>query len=278
MAFDAEAIAKLGWRQGAVIGDNLARRAAEQAPQRIAVTRVDWLIVTSHDCDIVNTSLDKEPTVEILRAVPIDQRRPEKQQVWGRNPRLLQLAVEEGGQEVILGCKVHERWTVPRELLLAETPRTYLSGKASRLVAEWLAKRYIRAAFPTAFDLRWRSKLKEWISLLERHSRWVQGVYLRLNTLEELDDTRVYRCLLIVAVPAAMKTDRSWTKARNDLDREVDAFWTQFRPAIQFDGVDVLGTDELTLADIDGYQRFDADWVSFMDDTLATPANVDMRG
>ena len=31
----------------------------------------------------------------------------------------------------------------------------------------------------------------------------------------------------------------------------------------------VLGTNELTLAALDGYQRFDADWVSFSDETEA---------
>ena len=49
--------------------------------------------------------------------------------------------------------------------------------------------------------------------------------------------------------------------------RNVDAFWNQFKPAIACDGVEPLGTDEITLADIEPYQRFDADWVSFEDDT-----------
>ena len=40
--------------------------------------------------------------------------------------------------------------------------------------------------------------------------------------------------------------------------------------------VDVQGTDEITLADIEQYQRFDSDWVSFEDDTSITPEMVDM--
>jgi hypothetical protein len=32
----------------------------------------------------------------------------------------------------------------------------------------------------------------------------------------------------------------------------------------------------LTLEDIVPYQRFDADWVSFADDTPSTPASADM--
>ena len=37
-----------------------------------------------------------------------------------------------------------------------------------------------------------------------------------------------------------------------------------------------LGTDEITLADIESYQRFDADWVSFEDDTPTIPTTADM--
>jgi hypothetical protein len=38
----------------------------------------------------------------------------------------------------------------------------------------------------------------------------------------------------------------------------------------------VIGTDELTLAEIEPYQRFDADWVSFADDGPTTPPAADM--
>lgn len=63
---------------------------------------------------------------------------------------------------------------------------------------------------------------------------------------------------------------------REEIDREIEAFWKQFVPGIEFAGVEVLGTDELTLDDIEPYQRFDADWVSFGDGSALTPAAADM--
>lgn len=181
--FDASAIEQHGWRQGAVLGVNLAAKARELAPSGIVFTESDWLIVTSHDCDVVNGRLEKEPTVEVLRAAIVQQKKPDRQQVWGRNPREMQLAVDDGvGGSVVLSVKVHERWSMPRDLLVSEAPHRVLHEKPRRLIAEWLAKRYIRAAFPTAFDARWRSKMKDWTGLLEKESRWVQGIYLRLST------------------------------------------------------------------------------------------------
>lgn len=275
--FDAGAIEKHGWRQGAVLGPVLLRAARDRAPSGLTIADDNWLIVTSHDCDVVNDRLEKEPSVEVLRGEAVRSKAPDKQQVWGRNPRVLQLEVEDGsGASVVLSVKVHERWTLPREVLSTEPPARFLGDKERRLLAEWLAKRYIRAAFPTAFDGRWRAKLRDWTSLLEKHSRWVQGVYLRLSTLSELDDHTSYKVHLIVASPAVAKKEPGWAAKRDELDREVETFWKQFTPGIECAGVEVLGTDELTLAEIELYQRFDADWVSFADDSPATPAVADM--
>ncbi len=277
-AFDASAIERDGWRQGAVLGVNLAAEARKLAPSGLVCTETDWLIITSHDCDVVNGRLEKEPTVEVLRAVVVHQNKPDKQQVWGRNPREMQLAANDGaGGPVVLSVKVHERWGMPRELLASEAPRHVLNDKTRRLIAEWLAKRYIRAAFPTAFDARWRSKMKDWTGLLEQQSQWVQGIYLRLSTQAELDDSTPYKVHLIVAAPAAATKDPAWAKKKPELESLVEKFWKQFGPGIECVGVEVIATNKLTLAEIEPYQRFDADWVSFADDSPATPSAADMQ-
>jgi hypothetical protein len=277
-AFDASAIVRQGWRQAAVLGANLAAKARMLAPSGLVFAESDWLVVTSHDCDIANGRLEKEPTVEVLRAAVVEQKKPDKQQVWGRNPREIQLVVDDGaGGSVALSMKVHERWSMPRELLASEAPRRVLDDKTRRLIAEWLAKRYIRAAFPTTFDARWRSKMKDWTGLLEVQSQWVQGVYLRLSTQAELGDDKPYKVHLIVAVPAASTENPAWAKKKPELESLVEEFWEQFGPGIECVGVEVIPTSKLTLATIEPYQRFDADWVSFADDSPATPPVADMQ-
>lgn len=278
MTFDVAAIGRHGWRQGAVLGPALRSIARTHAPVGIEITDDDWLIVTSHDCDVVNDILDKEPVVEVLRGTLIKRPAPDKQQIWGRNPRILQIGVETAsGSGVVLGLKVHDRWTLPREALSVEPPASFLPEKERRLIAEWLAKRYIRAAFPSAFDGRWRSKLRDWTKLLESHSTSVQGVYLRLSTLRELDRETPYSVHLIVAAPVHAKLSPDWATRRDMIAEAVEAFWAQFSPSIECAGVDVLCTDQLTLADIEPYQRFDADWVSFADDSASMQLSADMK-
>ena len=247
-------------------------------PSGLTIADNDWLIVTSHDCDVVNDRLEKEPIVEILRAEAVNRTSPDKQQAWGRNPRSMHLEVQDRvGTPVVLSLKVHERWTLARDLLCTEAPVHVIGLKERRLIAEWLAKRYIRAAFPTAFDDRWRTKMRDWTNILEKHSRWIQGVYLRLSTMNELDEADPYKVHLIVAAPTTAKKDVGWSSTRDAIDRDIETFWKQFAPGIECVGVEVLGTDQLTLADIELYQRFDADWVSFADDSPSTPAAADMR-
>ena len=278
--FDADHIADLGWQQGAVLAEGLAVAARQHAPDGISFADGDWLILTSHSCDVVNFSIAKEPVVELLRAQVLDRTKPDGQLVLGRNPRSIQLGIEHQGRSLVLACTVHDRWTIPRELLMTEPPAHALDPPTSRLISEWLAKRYIRAAFPSEFDRRWRGDrsrdLKTWIALLRERSRWIQGVYLRLSTMNELDPGKPYRCHLLLAMPAKLRDDPEWENERQSIEHEIDKFWGQFTPDIVYDGCEVLGTDELTLDDLALYQRFDADWVSFADDSDSTPPAADM--
>lgn len=274
---NGDTVADLGWRQGAFLGSGLASEAWSVAPAVVEVNADDRLIVTSHDCDVVNPSLEKEPVVEVLRARVVDapSARPGPYSS-GRNPRELQLNYAEETRRIVLRCTAHERWPVSRRILTKEPPCGHLPPQERRLVSGWLAKRYIRGAFPTEFDRRWRSKSRQWRSLLESYSEWIQGVYLRLNTHGELPTGRPYACGVLLAVPQDHRRRTDWPATRDDLESRLFAFWEQFKPHIRCADSDVLGTDEITLAQLSSYQRFDADWVSFEDDTATTPNVIDL--
>lgn len=277
--FDRDRVAALGWGQGAILDRRVAEFAWEHAPERVKQGDHDRLLVTSHDCDVLNASIAKEPLVEVLRARSTDdcagQRGPFSS---GRNPRALRLSeVSVQGDDVALDLAVHDRWGIPRELLMEEAPADRLPPREGRLVAEWLAKRYIRSAFPTEFDRRWSGKSKAWRRLLKRHSSWIQGVYLRLHTLRELPADEPYGCHLLLAAPSQMRRLADWPEAREAIERAFTEFWVRLRPAIECESVEVVTTDLITLDDIERYQRFDADWVSFEDDTTVTSITADFR-
>jgi hypothetical protein len=160
---------------------------------------------------------------------------------------------------------------------MEEAPADRLPPREGRLVAEWLAKRYIRSAFPTEFDRRWSGKSKAWRKLLKGHSLWIQGVYLRLHRLRELPADEPYKCHLLLAAPPHMRRLVDWPETREAIELAFTGFWSLLRPAIECESVDVVTTDLITLDDIARYQRFDADWVSFEDDTAVTSLAADFR-
>ena len=129
-------------------------------------------------CDILNANLANEPVVEVLRArVPDARAGRRSHHSAGRNPRALRLSEVAARRDAIaLQLAVHDRWEIPRELLMEEAPAACLPDRKRRPLAEWLAKRYIRAAFPAAFDVRWRGESTAWRKLLKRHSNWIQGL------------------------------------------------------------------------------------------------------
>ena len=270
---------ELGWRQGAILSQRLALLAWNHAPNRLDADEQEHLVVTSHDCDILNASLVKEPLVEVLRArVPDAAPGQRSHHGAGRNPRALRLSkVTVQGNVIALDFAVHDRWDIPRELLMEEAPAARLQDKKRRLVAVWLAKRYIRAAFPTAFDARWRGQSRAWRKLLERHSFWIQGVYLRLHTLDELTDRVPYRCDLLLAMPSRSRNLPGWAETTEAIERQFLDFWGRFRPGIECDDIQLLTTDRITLARLESYQRFDADWVSFEDETPVMSMEADLR-
>ena len=277
--FDSDQLMELGWRQGAILDQELAVLAWDHAPNRLDPDDEEHLVVTSHDCDILNASLAKEPLVEVLRArVPDVAAGQRSHHSAGRNPRALRLSeVAVRGDAIALDFAVHDRWAIPRELLMEEAPAARLTDRKRRLVAEWLAKRYIRAAFPTAFDARWRGQSKAWRKLLKRHSYWIQGVYLRLDTQDELAGSVPYRCDVLLAMPSRSRSLPDWTETTQAIEREFEEFWDRLRPGIACEGIRLLTMDRITLADLEAYQRFDADWVSFEDETPVVSMETDLR-
>ena len=277
--FDAAELSKLGWRQGAVLGPTLAGRVSECAPQSVAVGDHSVLVVVSHNCDVLNHQLAKEPVVEVLsgnKEINSAASRPDITS-YGRNPRQLRLpSVNLDSIDCTLDFSIHDRWTVPREWLAEEQPTDSLAHGDRRIVTEWLAVRYIRPSFPTAFDLRWRQKSGVWQKLLRRHSRLMRAVHLRLHSYDELAIDEPYRCDLILAVRSDVAGMPHQAENVRFVESDCLKFWSQFSPSIECYGVEAISTAKLTLQEIEPYQKLDLNWVSIGDGTVDIPRTLEL--
>lgn len=278
--FSAERVVDLGWRQGAILGDALGAKATAHWERLFGsdfpLSPGTVWIVASHDCDVANWSLDTEPWVELLAACVIPE--TDQRMLRGRHPRILQLQhaskffEDDGADEAHLKCCVNHRVHVSRAWLMQEAPQGQLGYEHVETMRRWLAKRYIRSAFPSTFDRRWCAKKgkKRWEKILKRHSSSIQDVYLSLNTPEELENDHDYVCDLVVCVPEEAMNEPEWASRREKIAVEIEDFWNA-PDGIACGEVEILPLDSITLADLHNYQRFDADWISDADDSPQTP-------
>lgn len=276
-----DVIAANHWEQGSVLPGPLAVQAVALRPSWMqgSVSADDWLVVVSHPCDLVNPRPANEPAIEVLRMTVQPGARPDSGFVLGKNPRRLAVVGLDGssasGTTVLHGW-AHDRWSIPRELLTRGTPdpNRRLPQRVVSTLAIWLAKRYVRAAFPGRFDERWRGDrlqhLKAWTDLIAAHGSVLSGVYLRLNTEAELHDLSLPYVVTMLVLYDRDKAQRiaEWPTRRAAIQTEVERFWSQ-HTGITCVEVLVQAIDETTVDQITPpWRKFEADWLSFAEDAV----------
>ena len=154
----------------------------------------DLVIVVSHDCDVSQRSLQKEPWVELVVARVLD--RPLNGALTrGKHPRVLEVGATLDGSAVAVRVSSAERWLAPRERLLGSGPAAFLATEPPGIVPAWLSSKYIREAFPDEFNRRWRTVADDLKRLLLTGATEVNSIYLALDNAE-LDATQAYVVLM----------------------------------------------------------------------------------
>lgn len=231
----------LGWRQGAVLPRDLTALILDgDFPDE---TR---LIVISHDCDVTNTSLEKEPRVELLVARPVSPDDPHGgNYTWGKNQRKYQLALHDRGSNRPYRIQIQERMSVNRALLVdhAPDPNTSMDQRDAIGLARWMAKRYRRAALPDEFNRRRgpaNSKIK---TALRDGAEPIVSFYLAIQN-EEKEPTETYTIRLLAAMRVEKYEDPAMrVSAETVLNSVVVALDT-------CEGIDVNDAQVISEADI----------------------------
>jgi hypothetical protein len=229
------------WRQGAILPPDL----------RPEIERDRVGVVVSHSCDLANPSLETEPRFEWIAATPIDK--VENGRIRGRNPRRLDLA----GPPPLRLSMEDRRWS-PRGTLADFQPSGHLNDEDTAIVSEWMARRYQRSAFPTAFNDRRRpiaDKVRK--KLASNPGRDLLGLWIALGPYDELPDGESYRGHLMATV-----TD----DLANEAFHAVEALLLDIRDKLaECDGIEIVGEPvvaregDVTITELKRYTRLD-DW------------------
>ncbi len=258
----ATVLRSAGWQQGSVLlEEDVEGLLLPPAHPTLPCQPGDWFVVISHTCDVLQRDLKKEPEVEILRLTcnrPSDATTAALQ--GAQHPLYIQLERTLQGVK-LYGC-IHERARVPRERLENRKPdgTRMLSMEDTRVLAKWIGHRYIRAAYPDAFNDRLRPMLSQLKQFWKSNSKKLRAVYCVFAYGEgvELPADEPYDVEFLLVHSSALLT--------SDAQRVVAAFealWTSCWY------VSITATSRLdrdfTLRDMDRYTRWDLDHLSFAD-------------
>ncbi len=196
----AEATRDLTWCQGNVLTGKcaLALKLCRQ-------DEIDskFFVVISHDCDLV-ASDDKEPFVEIVTASLIKKLGADS---YSKNARRLDLEFQSNKSVMFLQLTAVSKQFIDKGDLFQFSPRDdiNLNGPSLFTLRRWLASRYIRAAFPNAFEAHLRvapkagkkSFLAQIESILEKAGEHIRGVFFNLDEGENIERVEIDNCYLL---------------------------------------------------------------------------------
>jgi len=268
---DATQIKASGWHQGSVLPGALIRELSAASLLPWPVSNNQLLVVVSHDCDATNPSFDVEPEVELLRATILPRSQAEGAYFWGKNPRTYHLEDNSSGTTVVWQFSVHDRIRVPRRLLLGHAPDStrVLDPQNIRRLALWLARRYVRAAFPDAFVARIRPAVDRLRTRLKREGSLLTAIYI-LVADEELPDSVPYEPIIWASVRVEDYSDAARRARTQELLDKVEA-------AVQdCDGIEVkhsllVSEAELSLDDLRRLKRWDFDDLTIRGEAITEP-------
>lgn len=243
--FDAKIIRDNGWRQGSL--------SASLVPDDLRSTSGILSVVISHDCDIVQNSLEKEPCVEILIAKPIEH--VDGNYTKGKNARCYHLDFQGTAYEI----QSAHRFLRCRQLLCCDKPDALkLPTIEIRAIVHWFAQRYERPAFPDNFN-RWLSKkTKQTIeNELKKHGNFISGIYISCPEYE-LPDEKIYE----IRFHIVMKVSDYWDiESRGKCENMAENILESFKN--DSSGIRIINSEnmcvsenEITLHDLRAIKRF----------------------
>jgi hypothetical protein len=282
----ADCLRSEGWKQGCLISSNIA--------EQIIATTIDfyrqdtdtssdvWLVVLTQDCDLVRVVKD-EPFVELL-AIQKLPKKPENP-MRGQSARYLHLVLDVEHETHWFDCNIHDRFRIDKESLCQLDCDTtlFFEEKELRLLRQWLARRYTRAAFPDHFETYLASTKGKVKSLFKsQEAKLISTVYIAIDN----EDAGADQDYFIHVILTALAEDLGDADKREQIDDFEERFISVFngRPHICFAlknpddaesyDVRVLPEEDVTLSILRKYKRFDADYRS-VDDAVSPPEGVD---
>ncbi len=254
-------IRRNGWRQGRIFTEkdsgNLIRESDINTAQNAQ------LILVSHDCDIVHQGVH-EPLVEVFAASNIGSN-CDANYLYGKNPRRLHLAVSKSDLSIeYIELRAPNRFSIDRRTLCDIEPdetRELLPAE-KRVLCNWVAARYVRAALPDEFNRRIVGAWGQISSIAKKYGQNLTAIFIKLEPKEELSSGSDYKVAIIGSLTTVDWSDSS---KRMEAETAISRIATELGKCdgIQLADSEILSESQITLEDLRFLTRWDFDYLSY---------------
>lgn|GEM_PF-1030196 len=272
---DSSALSSNRWLQGKILDKQFVSYLAHIGSLPSPNENEIWIVV-SQSCDLLNHSFENEPFAEVIKATLIDTE-TSKQLLFNKNPRILECeAAFESDPSQSTKLSIHDRVLLKRSLFADHEPASDLELKQEtiRNITRWISNRYIRPAFPDAFNMRAKKELDNIgkKSSFRTPARQLTGIWINTED-QEIDDNQEYT----VEIIATMKSDDF---ADNELNKEAVKALNKFEGALsKCYGIEIkdsilLPESKFSIEDFHNSKHWDFDYLSISD---GEPAPLDQK-
>lgn len=261
---------KAGWKRGAFIRLDSNPELLGELPKKIVDAVKDktlaCIVPIIYDCALVEHSFYKEPWAQVL---VVWEAKFDGNFANARNPRKLHITALEKSNPVCFEVSALSFAQVDRETLLKATPDSSMQFESDNLsmLLDWVAQRYRQATFPDSFNKRlgpFNKQLKKlWGS--ELFGKFASGVFVKIDTTEELSDDDIYNIEVIISIPYHMKGREYRNFEQNNSDTMIFQLKSIFDAAkgIELNKIETLTERELTKEVEREFSRFSLEYFSY---------------
>lgn len=265
------------WRQG----DLLTCAAAAALGLVDAADQGHRVVVITHDCDLPH---DSELCVEVIVAdLVVKDPKPDPQLSYAKNPRRLHLAYEgTDAAPLILELRHGDRRSVRKGDFAEHAVKDnsiMLPVDAKRSLKQWLAARYGRPAFPSAFEARLRKlsgkrTVERLIAkILEPEAKYLVGLFFDLGEQRgaEAGEGEPYALSVSVIydfIEGGIEARQSAERVAGQLRKLFETTYGKPGAAteIALDACEAVADTRLTLADLRRVDQWRLEYISLRDD------------
>lgn len=266
MLVNRQKIKQNGWKQGACLQVDKSMEIYASTKSMQERLSEGLYFVLSQDCDILNSSLQKEPVVELISANQIAQCTNEF--TTGKNPRQLHIKLAQGSQH--LEFLPHNRLFIARtyleKYLVSETG---LSKQQLKILVLWTAKRYKRSAFPDTFNERCEPIVNQIKQIFRNAAKHTHGLFIYLFSERELEPNEPYKIILKLLVKKSIYEDQEELSIIQGGFDEILALFDGIKGIEvitnlqNIGGSQVQSMDDITVHRFQELKQWDFDYISF---------------